>query len=358
MLIVLNSILHMCVDGVCAFAMVGYFKTQPHWYLNILLYNFCAFALQMPFGFLVDFLEKKYRSRFIPYFVTAAGVGLTLIGALTHPIVLGIGNALFHIGGGACTIKEDLAGGKKGRLLGIFVAPGAFGLYLGKKYGAVAKTLNLPVIIIAVLAAAALLVLLYLAYAGSRLDKDYVHGSIGTEHPEALGAISGTDRYGYAVLALCFLVVIIRSYITMSMNFDWNTTGTYGLLLVLAAVFGKMSGGIWASLCRIKTTVAASLLLSALFFAFGNIPAMGILAMFFFNMTMPITLYELVITFRGLEYGMFGVLTFALFLGFVPVYLQWGGSAGIWSGAAAGLVSMILLLAADRIRRRHCCADN
>ena len=42
------ALLHFLVDGVCALSMFGYFATRENWYVHILLYNFCAFAMQMP----------------------------------------------------------------------------------------------------------------------------------------------------------------------------------------------------------------------------------------------------------------------------------------------------------------------
>ena len=48
------SILHMFVDGVCALAMFGVFIPQENGYFYMLLYNFCAFALQMPLGIILD----------------------------------------------------------------------------------------------------------------------------------------------------------------------------------------------------------------------------------------------------------------------------------------------------------------
>ena len=42
-------------------------------------------------------------------------------------LLLGLGNALFHVGGGVDVIRD----GGKCEKLGIFVAPGAMGLYLG-----------------------------------------------------------------------------------------------------------------------------------------------------------------------------------------------------------------------------------
>ena len=45
------SLLHLMVDVVCAFAMFGSFLTSQNQPMDFLLYNFCAFALQMPLGF-------------------------------------------------------------------------------------------------------------------------------------------------------------------------------------------------------------------------------------------------------------------------------------------------------------------
>lgn len=340
MLIWINSILHMLIDGICAFAMTGYYSTRTDWYLNILLYNFCAFALQMPFGFAMDVLRNRRDSRYLSYIVTVSGVILTVVGAWTHPIVLGVGNALFHIGGGVCTIREDLAGNRKGRLLGVFVAPGAFGLFLGKVYGGATDSVGI-VPVIAILAVLALLiVLLYRAYAKEPLEEHIVESSTKS-HDASCGK-------GGWVLALCFVVVILRSHVGLSLNFSWNTTFVYGLILVLATVLGKMAGGFAAALNK-NIAIALSLILAAVCFVFGSIPVLGILAVFLFNMTMPITLYELVTTFKGMEGGMFGVLTFALFIGFLPTYLQAGSGGNSIVASGACIVSLILLLTAVRM---------
>ena len=61
------SCMHFLVDAACAFAMYGVFKGRDAWYWYILLYNFCAFALQMPLGVVLDGIcrgkntVEKYR---------------------------------------------------------------------------------------------------------------------------------------------------------------------------------------------------------------------------------------------------------------------------------------------------------
>jgi len=116
------AILHLFVDGICALAMFGVFIPREDGYLSMLLYNFCAFALQMPFGVLIDLIASdggqdtakpkaggkrgwKWQGADIAFLTAAAGVACTIAGAVSHPIVLGIGNALFHVGGGVGTIQ-------------------------------------------------------------------------------------------------------------------------------------------------------------------------------------------------------------------------------------------------------------
>ena len=99
----LYSALHFLVDMVCAWAMFGKFIPGNDGYLSILMYNFCAFALQMPIGALLDLYIS--RSPKLPHFFAASGVALTIIGVFTHPVILVLGNALFHVGGGVITIR-------------------------------------------------------------------------------------------------------------------------------------------------------------------------------------------------------------------------------------------------------------
>ena len=126
--------LHFLVDGLCALAMFGIFLPGGRGIYPMLIYNFCAFALQMPMGVLLDALnekEKGGRKKNFALFAAAAGVVCTVAGLAAGPAVLGTGNALFHVGGGVGTIQEDNEKNWKGRGLGVFVAPGALGLYLG-----------------------------------------------------------------------------------------------------------------------------------------------------------------------------------------------------------------------------------
>ena len=135
-MLVINSILHFIIDGICAYMMFGVYgaiDTSAYLY-----YNLCAFALQMPFGVLADFICIRFfggdaqRKKRLYQLITVLGILLTVSGMFTGYIALGTGNALFHVGGGLRTILDDHEKQKKGSELGIFVSPGAVGLFAGK----------------------------------------------------------------------------------------------------------------------------------------------------------------------------------------------------------------------------------
>lgn len=334
------AVLHMFVDGVCAFAMFGTFLGQEQGYQYVLLYNFCAFALQMPFGAVLDLLNGKCRKE-ISFVTACMGAAITFLGAFTHPVVLGVGNALFHIGGGVGTIHEDERKGWRGRGLGVFVAPGAFGLFLGMQlaknsagsgwlYGAGAfMTL--------VCAGAACRRL----RTGVRLEDNLMNSRMQVDPMQ-------DAKIGEIIpLVVCsFLVVVLRSYIGMAVTFSWKTTVFAAVISTLAIVFGKAAGGFLAAKLGFLRTAVVSLSAAAVFYLFSGFMPAGVLALFLFNMTMPITLYLLIRKLPGLPGFSFGFLTFGLFLGFLPTYFglpAWRNGSMI--GCVGSVVSLLILAA-------------
>ena len=327
------SVLHMFVDGVCAFAMFGTFLKQEQGYFYVLVYNFCAFALQMPFGAVLDLLYAK-SGKSISFAVACVGVVVTLVGAVTHPVILGIGNALFHIGGGVGTIHEDERKGWRGRGLGVFVAPGALGLYLGMqlaKNGAETQWLCG--------------VGAFMAIACVGIEKLIVSKySKAADNSEGRGV--QTETAGVIPLAIClFLAVVLRSYIGMAVTFPWKTTTFAAVLSTLAIVFGKAAGGFFAARFGCLKTAAICLPAAAALYLFSGCMPAGAAALFLFNMTMPITLYLLIRKLPQYPGFSFGLLTFGLFLGFLPEYYGLRALRGGVLGCAGSLM-MLLILAA------------
>lgn len=373
------SILHMFVDGVCALAMFGVFIPQENGYFYMLLYNFCAFALQMPLGIILDALASErlpisaqtvpasrtkplsaQRCASLPVFrafslapcTAALGVLCTIIGALTHPIILGIGNALFHIGGGIGVIAEDSCKSWRGKGLGIFVAPGAFGLYLGTL--AAKGGLWRPCFWMAALAMLLFGLAMFWLQAhtarrtGSLAPSAAITGrtsSSAAKTERELPPIGKTEAKlrsaAITAITCCFLVVILRSYLGMSVTFPWKTGQAAGLFCVLALVTGKMAGGLLAAHYGARKTAILSLAAAALCYLFSASMPFGLAALFLFNMTMPITLYWMVCLLPQMPGFAFGFLTFALFLGFLPQYF---GAVPILSGSLLGCAGSLLSL--------------
>lgn len=325
----------MFVDGVCAFAMFGTFLKEEQGYFYVLVYNFCAFALQMPFGAVMDLLYVK-SGKHISLSVACVGVVLTLVGAVTHPVILGIGNALFHIGGGVGTIHEDERKGWRGKGLGVFVAPGALGLYLGMQLaqnGAEALWLYGAGTFMAIACVGTACVLWH-------------RDVLGKEEDNLDGGRVQTETTGVIPLAFClFMAVVLRSYIGMAVTFPWKTTTFAAVLSTLAIVFGKVAGGFFMARFGGLKTAAICLPAAAIMYLFSGCMPAGAAALFLFNMTMPITLYLLIHKLPQYPGFSFGLLTFGLFLGFLPEYY---GMCTLWGGVlgCAGSLIMLLILAA------------
>ena len=56
------SVTHFIVDFICAWMIFSKIPGNGPWYLELLLYNFLAFAGQLPLGLLIDHLREKHKS--------------------------------------------------------------------------------------------------------------------------------------------------------------------------------------------------------------------------------------------------------------------------------------------------------
>ena len=132
--------------------------------------------------------------------------------------------------------------------------------------------------------------------------------------------------------------VMFRSYAGTIMGFGWKK-GTAELLFTAGIVLGKMLGGVIGDRIGWTGTAAGSLALSGgLFLLAEHRPLFGILAVFIFNMTMPLTLSALARILRGEPGTAFGLTTFALFLGTLPSMAE---AAGRGSAGGIGLLPAV-----------------
>ncbi len=317
---------HFFVDFLCAWGVFFLYLGDSRWQEATLLYNFCAFALQMPIGLLAD------RFRQTRTFAAAGGALVALAcllprsAGMSFALIAGVGNALYHVGCGAAVLH---AYPHRAGPLGLFVSPGAFGVFFGALLGKAGAAVLLPGL--AGLAGCCLLVWLL---------------SRGLEAPPMDACTAAAP--GGALICL-FLVVCLRSCLGFLFTFPWKT-GAWAIAAVCAVVLGKTAGGYLSDRVGAKRTSLGSLGLAVLGFLLSSNPLCGVLAIFLFNMTMPITLRAAADALPGLRGFSFGLLTFALFLGFLPIWQGVSLPDGGWFLALGALASLGLLL--PGLRRR------
>ncbi len=320
------SIAHFVVDFSCAYFIFSKLHGVEQWTVCLLIYNFFAFAMQMPLGIVADRTERNQL-------YAAAGCVLVAVSSMLGacPVLLciaaGLGNGLFDVGAG-----RDVLLGSASRFsaLGIFVSPGAAGLYLGVLAGK--ERLVSSLIPILLLAASAFTILLLAAKTDG-------------EKPRSRATGAGHGPLACVFMLLClFIVVCLRSYVGMTLSYPWKGEGQWSLWLLAALVLGKALGGVLADFFGAMRVSLLTLLASAMLFVFYMKPVCGVLAVFFFNMSMPITLGAAA---RLLPKAMgfsFGLLTFGLFLGALPVLVQLPLVLELpWGYTAAALASALLL---------------
>ncbi len=89
-------------------------------------------------------------------------------------------------------------------------------------------------------------------------------------------------------------------------------------------VLGKCFGGVFADKAGSMKASIISLACAAALFMFSSNILPGLLAVFLFNMTMPVTLWFLAAILDKCKGFAFGILTFALFAGYYASYRRPG----------------------------------
>ena len=316
--IALYSFAHLAVDAACAFLLLGVLELDGHVILSIIFYNASAFVLQAPLGFIID---KVLNPKF------AAILGLVLVAVaylfwgniFVALVIAGIGNALFHAGGGSLVLSLK---NKKATYSGIFVAPGGIGLALGTYLAVSHLYINFMLFPLAIL------ILSFILYF--------------VETPTLNRNNEGNPIVGYGIFLLFIIMIpiIVRSMIGLSVVFPWKENQFLFLLLITAIALGKTFGGILTDKYGLIKIGVGGLFISAPFLAFfPSIPVLGLLGIFIFNFTMPVTLIAILSVipkYKGLS---FGLASAALFIGSLPIIID----KDLWLKNDFMVFSLILL---------------
>lgn len=293
--------------------------------LCAIVYNGLAFAFQLPIGALADGLKKHRLFSMIGCLLVACGA-LASKAPLLLSLLIGLGNACFHVGGGR---ESLLCGGKKAAMVGHFVAPGAIGIFLGPLLACRYSTL-LP--LFPCLSLLFALLLLIIRQPESRT--------------EAL--CLPPKKKAYRGVCLCmFLTVLLRAYMGSTVHYSFQSVMLMAVLFVLCIFGGKFWGGVFADrFGAFSFSLVAQLAATALFVLSVWYPYCAFPAIFLFNTTMAITAHRLYCLSPKNCGAMFGLTTLALYLGTLPKLLGWGNPFFTWWGLLLlGLLSTALLLA-------------
>ena len=294
------SAAHFAVDFACIFLITSYLPVSE-WLFYALLYNFCAFALQLPLGLWADLREKQLPFAVFGCVLAALAFAAVSLSPVAGCVLAGVGNAFFHVGGGVTVMR---AFPKKAAPLGIFVSPGALGVFFGLTPG---KTGFSGIVVFPLLL---LFAAVFLFFIGK-----------GEESVSYRPAVSLKKLHIAAVLGvlMLFLAVVLRSYLGLLFSFPWKTGFGLSFLVIFGVAVGKALGGFFSDRFGLIPTALVSLSLCAVLLIFAeNSPICGILAVCCFNMTMPLTLFALSEILGDAKGFAFGLTTFALFLGTLP----------------------------------------
>ncbi len=296
------SIIHAIVDFCCAALVcaswVYYGYTDNEAFFVIVVYNVLAFALQAPFGFLVDKYRVPKESAFLGCVLILFSVFFFNIPALVA-IFSGLGNAFFHVGGGSISLNINP---QKATAPGVFVAPGAFGLAVGLVFGYSSNFSFWPIILLLLASC------LFIYFSG--IPK------ISYKTLPIKKQIRGFEL----LLLLLLLSVSIRGLYGLSAS--WKADPILLMLLTLGVVSGKALGGFLADRFGWRKIAIGSLVISAPLLAFfTDVPVLAIFGVFLFQMVMPIALTAISNILPGRSATAFGITVFALVLGATPIYL-------------------------------------
>ena len=303
---------HALVDAICASVTLGsvfnHNITGESAIFIVLLYNILAFGTQAIIGFGVDRMKNAKFSSIAGIGITASSIFFAGYSAVAAAITAGLGNALFHVGGGRAAL---IMAPENASIPGVYVAPGAIGLLIGTLSAKYLDVVSGPMLIIAVLSMAAL------------STSAFPNENTGFSRVRVL-----KDPGGVAVLMLLFSITV-RSFIGFSIAMPWKNDMLLLITLTLAISVGKAAGGFFADRFGWIETGAGALILSAPLISFQNgSPVPAIIGFMLFNMTMPVTLAAIFKLFPGYPGYSFGLTCLALITGMLPAFTQLRGFGG------------------------------
>lgn len=265
MTLILNSIAHFLVDALCVTTLFSAGEAGDRLLLGVLLYNTLAFSTQCIVGLWIDRRSACKTPELASLVCVILGFALPVPFYLRVALV-GLGNSVFHVAAGTTTLRRS---GQKAWQLGVFVAPGAFGVTLGTAFPRFGWAL-----------AAAMLLCLFAIWLTQK------------ESDAPTPAPAPGRRFPLAPVVLLTLAVAVRAIGGVAVGFPWKQTAGHAFLLTAAVFAGKTAGGFLCDRIGAKRSAWLSIPLAAVCIAFfhQNMP-LSLLGQLLLNLTMPVTLW-------------------------------------------------------------------
>ena len=312
--ILLCSVLHLLVDGlcVCCLYLIASSFSALHLVGIFLTYNILAFLTQPLTGLWADCMKRRHWMLLASVLLLTVAVlatsivisfRLSTVGMMVVPILLGMGNSLFHVWGGkqvAVTTGNDM------RALGAFVSTGAFGLALGIVF------FSWPLLY------TVLLTICVLSTAYVHLDLKAGISAINSQEVEC----RFSKLFIWMSLLVLMLVVMLRSFVGETFSGEMSRTSSMVLLIGLLSMLGKMAGGWLAHHLGIVRMLALVIVLVLVCLVFRSQEmVIALVGLFAVNCTMPVTLYLANVVLPKREGLAFGLLAAALIPGYILAFI-------------------------------------
>lgn len=313
---------HAAVDATCAaviFYLISFHNLSDYQaYYWVLTYGILAFGTQALFGRLTDALGKPRAIAVIGSVIVAVSALVAASSVQAAVFCAGIGNALFHVSAGtvALNLTPNRASGP-----GLFVAPGGLGLFAGIVVGKAGLFVPWPFVVI--------LAICCLAIVMRPIPPiDYKQRDLNAWFP--------------ALVLICVALlasVFIRSFVGMAASFPWKSQTGLLVILTIAVVVGKATGGLLADRYGWRRVAVTALVVSAPLIALGSqFPVVGIVGALVFNLTMAVTLSAMAALFPGRPGFAFGLCCLALIAGALPA------ATHMKSAMDSGWVALLVIL--------------
>ena len=269
MSLLLNSVAHFLVDALCVTTLFSSGAEGERLLIGVLLYNTLAFSTQCAVGLLTDRIGHCRTLELAAFALVILGFALPLP-FYARIALVGVGNSIFHVAAGTVTLRQN---GGKAWQLGVFVAPGAFGVTLGTLYPRFGWLLS------ALMLLCGTLILL------RKADEET---AARAETKQKAGA------FPLLPVLLLACAVAVRALGGVAVAFPWKQTALDAFLLTFFVFAGKTAGGFVCDKIGAVRSAWLTIPLAAICVAFfsASMP-LSLIGQLLLNLTMPLTLWLL-----------------------------------------------------------------